>query len=169
MGCGSVKTTDYEEKKIKIEQNKDQSQMIEQSNEIKNKNINNENENNNNKVDIIEIVNRESTITSKKVTRKGKENASKEEFTKNTNSTAKTFNRIEGDYATIISSVQVSLPEVIQKYDKIEEGKKYYEFEVEANRYEIIYPLWLIKDEEVEFYVEMCFQHTVAVSKFLLC
>ena len=38
MGCGSVKTTDYEEKKIKIEQNKDQSQMIEQSNEIKNKN-----------------------------------------------------------------------------------------------------------------------------------
>jgi len=154
MGCGSVKTTDYEEKKIKIEQNKDQSQMIEQSNEIKNKNINNENENNNNKVDIIEIVNRESTITSKKVTRKGKENASKEEFTKNTNSTAKTFNRIEGDYATIISSVQVSLPEVIQKYDKIEEGKKYYEFEVEANRYEIIYPLWLIKDEEVEFYVE---------------
>ena len=45
MGCGSVKTTDYEEKKIKIEQNKDQSQMIEQSNEIKNKNINNENNN----------------------------------------------------------------------------------------------------------------------------
>ena len=138
MGCGSVKTIDHEAKQIKAEQNKNQ----------------NENKTKNKRVDIIEIVNKESTVSSKKMIKQGLNTSRNLELTKSTKTSK--FRRIEGDYTTVISATQDYLPEVIAKIDKTEDeiGKKYYEFEVKASRYEIIYPIWLIKDEEVEFYVE---------------
>ena len=154
MGCGSVKTIDKEEKKVQIElnQNENQSQVIEEKgikNEI------DENKNKGMKVEIIEIENKVSSLSSKKITRRPPNYEYNELITKNTK-LSKTFHRIEGEYAIIISSIQDSLPEVIPKVDTTEGdiGRKYFEFEVKANRYEIIYPLWLIKDEEVEFRVE---------------
>ena len=138
MGCGSVKTIDHEAKQIKAEQNKNQ----------------NENKTKNKSVDIIEIVNKESTVSSKKMIKQGLNTSRNLELTKSTKTSK--FRRIEGDYTTVISATQDYLPEVIAKIDKTEGeiGKKYYDFEVKASRYEIIYPIWLIKDEEVEFYVE---------------
>jgi len=67
----------------------------------------------------------------------------------------KNFKKIE-NYATIISAIQDKLPEVKVKLEKTDDniGRKYIEFEVKANRYEIVYPIWLIKNEEVEFYVD---------------
>ena len=157
MGCGSVKTIEQEQKQIKIEQekNQNQSQIIEEKIIEKNKVNNNQGDNQDIKVEIINIENRVETLSSRKVTKKPKDLSNKELITKSTDS-KRSFHRIEGEYATVISSIQDSLPEVITKIDKSEDdvGKKYFEFEIEANRFEMIYPLWLIKDEEVEFYVE---------------
>ena len=148
MGCGSVKTIEHEEKQIKIKINESQ-------NEIQNENQK-ENKNKNKRVDLIEFANKESTVSSKKFVRQAFNTSRNLEMTKSSKASSRKYRRIEGDYTTVISAIQDSLPEVISKLDKTEDeiGKRYYEFEVEANRYEIIYPIWLIKDEEVEFYVE---------------
>ena len=156
MGCGSVKTLEHGEKNIKLEENKNQSQFIEEENEnISQTKINkNENKKNDIKVEIVEIQNRESTLSSKKLTRKPQEPNYTNENTKTSNVTAKTYRRIE-EYATIISAIQEEFPEIEQKIEQKDDiERKYYEFEVKANRYELIYPIWLIKDEEVEFGVE---------------
>ena len=148
MGCGSVKTIEHEEKQIKIKINESQ-------NEIQNENQK-ENKNKNKRVDLVEFANKESTVSSKKFVRQAFNTSRNLEMTKSSKTSSRKYRRIEGDYTTVISAIQDSLPEVIAKLDKTEDeiGKRYYEFEVEANRYEIIYPIWLIKDEEVEFYVE---------------
>ena len=148
MGCGSVKTIEHEEKQIKVKINESQ-------NDIQNENQK-ENKNKNKRVDLIEFANKESTVSSKKFVRQAFNTSRNLEMTKSSKNSSRKFRRIEGDYTTVISAIQDSLPEVIAKLDKTEDeiGKRYYEFEVEANRYEIIYPIWLIKDEEVEFYVE---------------
>ena len=148
MGCGSVKTIEHEEKQIKVKINESQ-------NDIKNENQK-ENKNKNKRVDLIEFANKESTVSSKKFVRQAFNTSRNLEMTKSSKASSRKYRRIEGDYTTVISAIQDSLPEVIAKLDKTEDeiGKRYYEFEVEANRYEIIYPIWLIKDEEVEFYVE---------------
>ena len=148
MGCGSVKTIEHEEKQIKVKINESQ-------NDIQNENQK-ENKNKNKRVDLIEFVNKESTVSSKKFVRQAFNTSRNLEMTKSSKASSRKYRRIEGDYTTVISAIQDSLPEVIAKLDKTEDeiGKRYYEFEVEANRYEIIYPIWLIKDEEVEFYVE---------------
>ena len=148
MGCGSVKTIEHEEKQIKVKINESQ-------NDIQNENQK-ENKNKNKRVDLIEFANKESTVSSKKFVRQAFNTSRNLEMTKSSKASSRKYRRIEGDYTTVISAIQDSLPEVIAKLDKTEDeiGKRYYEFEVEANRYEIIYPIWLIKDEEVEFYVE---------------
>ena len=148
MGCGSVKTIEHEEKQIKVKINESQ-------NDIQNENQK-ENKNKNKRVDLIEFANKESTVSSKKFVRQAFNTSRNLEMTKSSKTSSRKYRRIEGDYTTVISAIQDSLPEVIAKLDKTEDeiGKRYYEFEVEANRYEIIYPIWLIKDEEVEFYVE---------------
>ena len=148
MGCGSVKTIEHEEKHIKVKINESQ-------NDIQNENQK-ENKNKNKRVDLIEFANKESTVSSKKFVRQAFNTSRNLEMTKSSKASSRKYRRIEGDYTTVISAIQDSLPEVIAKLDKTEDeiGKRYYEFEVEANRYEIIYPIWLIKDEEVEFYVE---------------
>ena len=148
MGCGSVKTIEHEEKQIKVKINESQ-------NDIQNENQK-ENKNKNKRVDLVEFANKESTVSSKKFVRQAFNTSRNLEMTKSSKASSRKYRRIEGDYTTVISAIQDSLPEVIAKLDKTEDeiGKRYYEFEVEANRYEIIYPIWLIKDEEVEFYVE---------------
>ena len=148
MGCGSVKTIEHEEKQIKVKINESQ-------NDIQNENQK-ENKNKNKRVDLIEFANKESTVSSKKFVRQAFNTSRNLEMTKSSKASSRKYRRIEGDYTTVISAIQDSLPEVIAKLDKTEDeiGKRYYEFEVEASRYEIIYPIWLIKDEEVEFYVE---------------
>ena len=160
MGCGSVKTLENEQKQIKIEEMKNESQTIElPNNKSQNQIEKSENINKNIKVEIVEIENKESSLSTKKILRQPHEPLSNEEKTKNSNNkesyvtTEKSCIRIEGD--SIISAIQSDFPEVtpiIEKKDDIE--KKYYEFEVAANRYEIIYPLWLNKGDEVEFLVE---------------
>ena len=155
MGCGSVKTLENEQKQIKIEKNKNESQIMELSNnEVQNQIRNSDNINKNMKVEIIEIENKEPSLSSKKKLRQPHKLLSNKVKSKNSNTfREKSYQRIEGE--SIISAIQSDFPVVtpiLDKKDDIE--KKYYEFEVVANRYEIIYPLWLNKGNEVEFLVE---------------
>ena len=156
MGCGSAQTLDTEQKQIKIQQNKNASQIIELQNEEQNKLFKNKNIKNDIKGDFIQINNKDSTISTKKLTRKSRKLLSKDKISESSNvTTDRKFKKIE-NYATIISAIQDKLPEVKVKLEKTDDdiGRKYIEFEVKANRYEIVYPIWLIKNEEVEFYVD---------------
>ena len=155
MGCGSVQTLDQEEKNIKIQEKIEENQIIEIQVESQNKPIKNKNMMNEIKQNFIQIKNEESSISTKKLTRQPKALHLQDKISENSNiSTERKYKKIE-NYATIISAIQDRLPEVLVKLenkDNIE--RKYYEFEVKASRYDIVYPIWLIKDEEVEFYVE---------------
>ena len=144
MGCGSVQTLEHEQKK------EDQNQIIELNKELKNENINDNNQEN----ILKEVIDKKISKNSLK-TRKPNLGQSSNELWGDTNISRRTFKKIEGNYSTVISSVQVSLPEIEEKIEKVEDiEKKYYEFEVKASRFELIYPIWLIKGEEVEFRVE---------------
>ena len=151
MGCGTVQTLDQEQKQIKIQQNKDASQII----DIK-KDDQNASQNMDDKNKIIKIKNKDSTKYTKKLARKNKKLFSKSIISESSNVTTERKLRKIENYATIISAIQDSLPGINVKLDKTKDdiGIKYYEFEVKANRYEIVYPIWLIKNEEVEFFVE---------------
>ena len=151
MGCGTVQTLDTEQKQIKIQQNKEASQILDIKKDEQNisKDMNNKNK-------ITQIKNKDSSKYTKKFPRKNKKLFSKSILSENSNITSdRKFRKIE-NYATVISAIQDSLPEINIKLDKTKDdiGIKFYEFEVKANRYEIVYPIWLIKNEEVEFFVE---------------
>ena len=71
------------------------------------------------------------------------------------NTSKRTFKPLGGNSSIIISSVQKSLPEIEEKIEKVDDiEKKFFEFEAKASRFDILYPIWLIKDEQVEFSVE---------------
>ena len=93
----------------------DKDENIQETNNMDD-NQKNENKKNDIKVEIVEIQNRESTLSSKKLTRKPQEPNYMEENTKNSNVTAKTYRRIE-EYATIISAIQEEFPEIEQKIE----------------------------------------------------
>ena len=155
MGCGSVKTLEQGEKS-----NEDQNQIIELKKELKNENKENKENNIDNEIkeEIIDIKNKVSKISSKKVTRSPNMNISSKELNdvgEDTQISNKTYKRIEGSNATIISSVQQTLPKIEEKIEKEDDiEKKFYEFEVKASRYEVIYPIWLTRGDEVEFRVK---------------
>ena len=113
MGCGSVKTIEHEEKQIKVKINESQ-------NDIQNENQK-ENKNKNKRVDLIEFANKESTVSSKKFVRQAFNTSRNLEMTKSSKASSRKYRRIEGDYTTVISAIQDSLPEVIAKLDKTED------------------------------------------------
>lgn len=150
MGCGSVKTLDTENKNKN--ENKEENQIIEIKKE--------KNSNQDDEINEISIEKENKILNASPQKEDQNQNILKSSkkskvLMEDINTSKRTFKPLGGNSSIIISSVQKSLPKIEEKIVKVDDiEKKFFEFEAKASRFDILYPIWLIKDEQVEFSVE---------------